>query len=677
MLIKDIKLSHFMSIEHLELDLSSHTYTIITGDNASGKSSLIEAVSMALLERRKGDAYKDYVQTGHKKATIDMNVVLQGKKLRIVVEIFTRKYGVPVQRTIYLENEIYKNSDCTKLLKTFNVKYLQHITFAHQKEGNILDLRPSEVSSLLKELFEINYSSQAQILSEKLTVLEENEISLRSKLEALQSFVGNLKQTILLPSPHQEIQQVSQILQEKETFLQEYQASVSEWKSAIDLEKNLKQIQNEYQILLKRKTTSQQEIPAIIEKLDDLQKSLEQVRVIESKNIEDTLLKQLEESLKKLSLKLKENEQQQPEYKSQITVLQKELQAYQNGVCPVCKHDLSQEFDKITSLQQQIQQHEQQLQTIQQNIQQCSNKHKEVEQQLLQATSQFNSELAEKKQAQLTKAHLLKEQSTLQQNLHLKKSLIKELKGQLDSLSKREEELSQKLETMFNIKNQIPEIQKLVDEIDLLKGRLKELERIRAINEERQINNASIQKMKEEKNQEIVKIKEEISLLLKKAISYKEALTILLTEFPNYVILQRTSQLENSINKIIQRVFPKMTVKLILKRSGISFYYSPNGNEEFLPAKMSSGAQSAVLMLAWRISLAEMYGIDTLILDEIDADANDTNSRIIYELLGSLTTFTQVILISHRKSSIQTVQDLNDSTQSFWVENGIYHRNVF
>jgi DNA repair ATPase RecN len=128
------------------------------------------------------------------------------------------------------------------------------------------------------------------------------------------------------------------------------------------------------------------------------------------------------------------------------------------------------------------------------------------------------------------------------------------------------------------------------------------------------------------------------------------------------------------MNGFIQKVFPYMSVKLQQNRTGVEFYYTPNVSEEdsWVSVKMASGAQVSILSLAWRISIARIYGITTLLLDEIDESSTEENSRLIYEFIASLTTFDQIFLISHKKEAIRAISAMADNVVCYEVSEGIY-----
>ena len=662
-----------MSIDAVTIDFSKHLYTIITGDNASGKSSLLEAISMALIERRKGNSYRDYVQTGKKKAKIDMNVVLEGKDMRIVIEINNNKWGVPVQRTIYLGKEIFKNSDCTKLLKTFNVKYLQHITFFHQKDSSILELKPAEVSALLKELFKINYTSQASALSKHITGMEQSTISVESKIDTMQTFLTSLAEVPLLDDPNPAIAQLSKNIADKKKLIEQHADIKDKAQETAQLISELEAIEADEKSTTYQKERQEDGITSDVARIENTESRIEDATRTAAQKIDSSKVEELRSQIKIHQEKMQNNRDLLPEWKAKRANTQKEIEAYSQGICPVCEHDLTTESPtKLPSLEKRVSDYVKQIAEIEKHNLVIAEELKSLNTRLHVAEEEHLTLKSIIDKAAYIKPQLVKELHDLKKNLPLKETYVAEASQKIESLKIAKKQLTEKLSLLQSMQSEINIVKTLMLDLQSMQDSMETLQRNKVINEERKKNNKSVVETRKEQIVEIDEAKKMLNSLHKKINSSKEALNILIVDFPNYVILQKTAQLEDSINDIIQRIFPNMIVRLTLKGAGISFYYSPNGDKNYLPAMMASGAQGSVLMLAWRVALAEMYGIDTLILDEIDSDANDANSSIIYEFIGSLTMFDQIILISHRQASIKTVKDLNENVQSFWVEDGKY-----
>ena len=97
-MISHIEIKDFAIIKDLSLDLYPGL-NIITGETGSGKSVIIEAVSMALGTR----ADTDYVRTGSEKAVVTVVADAGGRDISGVLE----EIGAPDDVPVVIRREIY------------------------------------------------------------------------------------------------------------------------------------------------------------------------------------------------------------------------------------------------------------------------------------------------------------------------------------------------------------------------------------------------------------------------------------------------------------------------------------------------------------------------------------------------------------------------------------------
>ncbi len=80
----------------------------------------------------------------------------------------------------------------------------------------------------------------------------------------------------------------------------------------------------------------------------------------------------------------------------------------------------------------------------------------------------------------------------------------------------------------------------------------------------------------------------------------------------------------------------------------VEFMFSANIGFECKPlAKIASGGELSRFMLAYKIVVAELDEIDTLIFDEIDTGLSGKMASVVAECLARLSRYKQVITISH------------------------------
>lgn len=666
-----------MSVTELSLDLTQQTYTVITGLNASGKSALLEAISMALTDRRKGDSYRDYVKLGTKKSIIEMDATLENQDVYLKIEINNNKYGTPVKRTIKYKNEVYKNSECTNLLKELNVKYLQHITFFHQKDDSVLNLKPSDVSSLLKEIFDIDYTAQAEQISKSISEMAESSIHLHAELSVKQEQALSLKTTDLMrehsTSEKSLLKSISNVQKQMEAYGDTKALLEQRNKIDDDLTVNLGKLKT----LLESKGRSAKTVAMHKEKLSQLISKIgsnEEILKEDYTDLEQDIVV-IKEEITKIEETVQSNKDKIPSINAEIASLQRELDAYEKGACPVCHHDLTTEKEKHEHVKDTLTQKFELANTLNDFLSHAQEELSASSKKFIQKETALNTIKDKRTRAEIEIDSLKSQIDHTKEGIKSFSEFLENVDVEVETVHSKIISLENSLETFPDLDSKKEGFNHLKIELKALEEELAEVRKIKTINEERSRSNKEVEKLRVENAKKIDELKANINSIEKKIASSEASLGILLTDFPNYVILQKTKDLEESINEIVKKIFPEMKVKLTLKRSGISFYYSPSADIDWLPTKMASGAQAAILMLAWRISLAEMYGITTLCLDEIDADATDDNSALIYEFLGSLESFDQIILISHRKTAIKSIRDLNESVKGYWVEDGVYNES--
>ena len=80
----------------------------------------------------------------------------------------------------------------------------------------------------------------------------------------------------------------------------------------------------------------------------------------------------------------------------------------------------------------------------------------------------------------------------------------------------------------------------------------------------------------------------------------------------------------------------------------VEFMFSANIGFECKPlAKVASGGELSRFMLAYKIVVADLDQIDTLIFDEIDTGLSGKMASVVAECLAKLSRVKQVITISH------------------------------
>ena len=255
---------------------------------------------------------------------------------------------------------------------------------------------------------------------------------------------------------------------------------------------------------------------------------------------------------------------------------------------------------------------------------------------------------------------------------------IKDLKDIVEGMETSLTELESKMDILQKQRQQLADAERLVEtknsltkEKNEVKQRIQTAREQNARNAERVLNNQKIEAQKLERDAKVRELMDKsnnLSLLVNRR---KQEIDIFESRFPNYMVIQACTHLEQMINEMVQRVFPYCQVLLKPDKGGVNFVYTTeSSSEEWISVSMASGAQRTVLGLAYFIALARLSNIDCIFLDEIDASCSPENCEIIYNFIAELDYFPQVFFISHRPEAHQVVKNKNENLVTYQVMQG-------
>lgn len=656
-----------MSIDELDLDFDDNEIIAICGQNGSGKSTLLYAIAYLLTGYRKGESYRDYVKAGCDSSKLYLEAYLKGEPLYCEAELASNaKKGIamPTRRKTVYKGVTYLNSDHNQFIKENELDYAESLIFFFQDSGrDIIDARPSDRASSLKKLFKFEFNDIVEKLKNEQEQNKISKIETSALLEELNKRVFNTQKLSreVLPSVisswNEKIKEINKDLGEvssiNDSQLKEVEASI---------ENNRKSIES-----LKSKKESDLKNITNIE--NTLKEKKEELGVCKEKNKTSKNLKEKLENQKSIceNLKLEAGEISK---RINITNFEKkevlkQIEIGKTGICHSCGQAITQ--DHINSLYKKKEEVEKSLKELNEDYSQLHIEENKKTLNLLEKEVKESEELLRRENILTKEIPSLENRIIeLKQLQYERDSIIKELLSKEESLK----EEKRKYERLLPLLQRKEELEK---EVKDLEERVKRAEEDKIRNEEKKkINNSTLQEKKvcEDK---IISLNEKLNRLLLDMDSTKDMINIFESTFPSFLVLQATQRLEDHINKVVQRIFPYMKVKLRMQRSGVTFLYtSKSCEEEWLPVSMASGAQKAVLSLAYKTSLAKLYGITCIMLDEVDASCTSSNAEIIYKFIASLDCFPQLIFISHRTESLEAAKSVNPNTVVYTVEEGNY-----
>lgn len=660
--LKDITLKNFTIIKDLFIDFTQGMFFVITGDNGSGKSSLINALALAFFEYKSGDAFREYVSFGCDQSKIILNAELHGKPIKFDITINGATNKLPLERKVTYNGAEYVNSEVkTFLANNFDLPVIENIMFSIQKEyGNISTMSPAVLRDMLQSMFNISFQHEIGIINEKIEILQNEILNYEANIRVINNtkYDFEVVRPVALPDV---IESVSKGLEKSKTQLKLYKQEIV------------------YSNIKKRYDENLQRIIKLNEELDKLSKDDNSSKILaldeKIKTLENEKIA-LSISINKGYTKLNSLTNERSLVQSQVHInkstydnLLKEDDDHKNGLCTKCHRPYSsnekEEFQHL-------------IIEARGKYETQTNILKEFDDRVTNVKADINS-LSKKlvdleKEITLTRNNV----SLLNKQASESNASIASINAQLFSLSEENERNRDSYNDALSMTNvsekDISELETLISNNETFLSNEK-------LNADRNIDivmrNDAL-KLKQSKD-----IDEKNSLIIKindnnlKITSAKKAIDILSVDMVNHVIVKMCSDLEDYINEFIDSIKANLKVKLLKTKKGVELYVTPNSAStdnpnEWSTIKMCSGFEKDLISLAFKVALARAYKLKILILDEIDSAATSENSGRLFSLIAQITDFDVILIVSHKDSVKHVLLEEAQNVVSYEVTNGIY-----
>ena len=364
---------------------------------------------------------------------------------------------------------------------------------------------------------------------------------------------------------------------------------------------------------------------------------------------------------------------------SRILELKNHIVAHKQGICPQCGQDT----------------HPETVPELEATLVSIEKLHTEL------LTQRATLEIAEK-----TAERNISTYQAAIPNLREKIKSSADMKVQFESILKTVEEsikqaddiIDARKATLQEVEKQVKDLEQQIDEISpklvrtvptdalqiertQLEAKLRDNLAVNARNEVIRRKNVETKAKEEENKKNLADLNRQQNDILASTNNYREAKRILEVDLPNYIIVKACSKLEKHINHFISEVKPGMVVRLFQARSGVEFFYSPNGEvanpEDWTSTKMASGFEKELLSSSWRVALARAYNLTALMLDEVDSAANTFSSEKMFREIANLVGFEQLFIVSHKPEVVDILLQENDRVTAFYVNEGTFTRQEY
>lgn len=721
--LNKLVLNNFMCVEHAELYFNDGV-NLIVGNNGQGKSTILQAVALCLLEDKRSDRYQEFIMLGKDTCQVELDADVKGSPISIKISLSTKT--TTLARTASYNGKVYTNSEVTDLLDSFDLGYYADIIMSMQNEGDITKLKPSEREAYLQKLFQFDFTEKVDKLKEDLTSIKGSidyqnaQIEFNTKsIEKRQGEIKELKPLSFQEGDIQslnsrvkelndELSKTAELLKRKDEVLSkksELQTTIYNVKQNITgyehdielIESNKGVIDTLNQKILdydaqdveleKEKAGYQKDIDNLKQRLDA--QNVERQDVAESIAERHNTFIQRTTELGDINIQLANKV-------AELNHAQKHLDMIKLGTCPECGHA----FDRTD-------------QTKYNEALDLATKAKEEVENLKSAKQiEVNNADADVKALREKLRNKEIEISNTSKDISTLEYKIKNLDGQIQinaaSKVRIEEQIKQYSSKMNEVDSIKAKIQKeneslvnLNKELEDYTNQLTELDGVTTAYTEKQSSLMQLQQKISEYNNEIVQnnlilqnnenIKKSIEEMTKKIeeskssvegyrrqkATYDEAITLLDKTFPAWLILKTCQMLEHEMNSFIQVIFPNMAVKLFQNKRGVEFFYTTDINngrvltkDNLLNAKMASGFEKAILSIAFKVALCRAYNLRFAFMDEIDQAGTEENSESLFKAILSNDLFDQLFVISHKPTVRDVIHSFAPSLKTFYVNKG-------
>lgn len=656
--LQNISVRNFMSLSALDLDFDNDSITLICGENGSGKSSLLYSLAFTIFNYKKADAYKDFIKAGSDEATIHLEAMFKGYPIVYDVEIKST-----VTRDVTYKGVTYHNSDYEQFMEDEGLTDIQNIMFIMNNGTSLVDMKPTERANTLKSLFKIDFSSQVESLKDKIDTSKLEIAKMKSSVDELSAINLDLiplkrpKSQASIDAEKEELRRLGESLRELDGISEN---SIKENESAMDRKSNaINDTENRISTLKAQIERAERQLSEAERKVsehpvEDLEEDLAEAQ----KRLDDHHTQWQKDRMvySDLDKKLYSAERS-------VSEIDEQIETGRQGFCHACGQPVDESH--IKKLESERKEMVDDVEDIKRHIKELGFDLSDKESQPLKdELNEIREELNDVKRA-------VDDARTYRERVSDYRSQKKDKEELLESYWRDLEALQNEHKRLDGLTSQLEHKNELQAQYDALEKQIEsDVQSLGAFREQKE-QNERIREKRTQRDERVQKLSESINELTIESNLNKTCVEILDKALPTYMLLKACSTLEEYINGVVGKLFPYLKVKLQSKGKGVEFYILTESSEDkWVSAKLASGAQKAILNLSFSVAIAQIYGVRTILLDEVDASMNGKNSRLVYEFLSTIEGFDQVVFVSNRQESLEVAKE-NGAT-CYFVDHGEY-----
>lgn len=640
--IQTLKIRNFYGI--VEADYTFSTGIVnISGPNGSGKTSIVKALELIFLNETE-ENLAECIHWDADSFSLECEFTLHGKQFAYEIS----SDGKKTERNLIVDGQNYINSDATDIIRSFFHPTLTRASvFAMQGEDDLVNTKPAARRDHLRQVYDLDFSEQKAKLEESKDKEKEELQKIENQIIMLENKEYDERKLYDLPFDHS-------IRMEKQTRIDNIDIETSSFNEALRNwdEKNSRLQQfveqrakknSQLQDTMKQLDLANQELRSVPQKteekraskrkmLDDINSELEGITLTRLKPFDSDALDEAKKDSNSFSAQAQ-------------MVAQQLIKISDEDNCPVCGSPISDEH--VKELQDECD-------ALKQKADEAKTRVNELTKEWTSYTEkkERNDALSQKKASLLSKReNLERELSDIDEHRVLLEEVAQK---KIDMAQEKIDELTEEIETLD------PQIESLRNETEgkkpvqdaersseraALKKEIEEYDRMTIWNEEAESYNKELETKKTQDAIELQNLSEQKAKIQHSIREYTEAAQIVSTLLPSYIISQMVQGLESNVNEFLRLTYPKYKVQIQETKKALKIVYGPAEKD----VRHASGFERQIFSFSYKHALSQIQGTSLLILDEVDAFADDSNSEKFYEALGTMSElYEQMFVITHR-----------------------------
>lgn len=682
MLIRTAEIQNYMNISHASL-VFTKGFNVLWGENRQGKSSVLEAIAMCLIDRKRGDSWKDYIKNGEDFFDIELRIQMSEDEDDIMYFHYKgKKSSGSIEKTVKYKGNTYLNSEANTFLdKTFDQEMISQVLFSLQDSDSAIKMTPAKRRDIFKTIFNTDFPEAiAKIVQDKKKV-DQEALSIETEIKVLSGKKYNFFRILVVDESQLEVLK-------KE--LQESEASELDKEKYKHYTEKVQELNTRQQTLAKQFEGRQEAInkvasyEAIIAKHQVAQKALDDTvedynRKVEAQTTKvgqiETQKKEQEAAFDAVATKkaIDDIKKEVANTSANIKVYQKHIEYRKKGVCEYCgaqheQKDIDDLLAKIELEKVNLKNFNNALAIDEKVVTDYQLKNAEFSNSLYKAKDDLRKLEAERAKVLASIVSYSHQIAAIQEtSIPQQREWLIQIEIEIVMANEAIYLLQQwceqnKIEVKQDSIRSITDIQIEIDSI---------LAQIASNKERTDIN----KKLTEERAQDQETVK---SLTLK--LNDKQLLSerlgavkkIYEIDFPSHINLKACKILQDSMNTFFETTADKFQVFLDQDSKGINFYYKAADEPNWNPGKMVSGFETALLTLGFKTAVASAFGSDWIVLDEPDRDASPASSERLFENISNIKNFQQFFVITHQPKAMEMFREMGANI--YHVAAGVFNQ---